>query len=108
MREKFEVTYISGDVVQVTAYYPDFCAFEEVFDRNPIIVSFDQYRMTNQGFIAFAALVREGRVQFDAPTKTNFDSWKNTVENVKVLNEEDVDHVPLESSQPTGSLPGSQ
>lgn len=105
MREKFEVTYISGDVEQVTAYYPDFCAFEEVFDRNPIIVSFDQYRMTNQGFIAFAALVREKRVNFDAPTKANFDAWKNTVENVKVLNDEEVDHVPLENTAHIGSSP---
>lgn len=105
MREQFEVTYINGDVVQVTAYYPDFCDFEEVFDRNPIIVSFDQYRMTNQGFIAFAALVREQRVQFDKPTRENFDAWKKTVENVKVLNDEEVEHVPLESQAPTGSLP---
>jgi hypothetical protein len=103
MREKFEVTYISGDVVQVTAYYPDFCDFEEVFDKNPIIVSFDQFRMTNQGFIAFAALVREGRVAFDKPTKENFDAWRKTIENVKMLDEEEVEHAPLESDQHIGS-----
>lgn len=103
MREKFEVTYISGDVVEVTAFYPDFCDFEEVFDRNPIVVSFDQYRMTNQGFIAFAALVREGRVSFDKATKENFDAWRKTVENVKILDSEEVEHSPLESNQPIGS-----
>jgi hypothetical protein len=103
MREKFEVTYISGDVVQVTAYYPDFCDFEEVYDRNPIVVSFDQYRMTNQGFIAFAALVREGRTAFDKPTKENFEAWRKTVENVKVLDEEEVAHAPLENTQHIGS-----
>lgn len=105
MREKFEVTFISGDVVEVTAYYPDFCDFEEVFDRNPIIVSFDQYRMTNQGFIAFAALTREGRSGFDKATKENFDAWRKTVENVKVLDEAEVEHVPLENTAPTGSSP---
>lgn len=103
MREKFEVTFISGDVVKVTAFYPDFCDFEEVFDRNPIVVTFDQFRMTNQGFLAFAALTREGRSGFDKATRENFDVWKKTVENVKVLDEEEVDHVPLESDQHIGS-----
>lgn len=105
MREKLEVTYINGDVAEVVAYYPDYCDFEEVFDRNPIVVSFDQYRMTNQGFLAFAALVREGRIAYDKATKENFDLWRKTVENVKVLDEETVEHAPLEKQAHIGSSP---
>ena len=108
MREALEVTYISGDVVQVTAYYPDYVVFEEVFDRNPIVVTFEAFRLTNQGFLAFAALVREGKTDYTEATKANFDSWIKTVENVRIMDEVEVEHIPLESDQPTGSLPDSQ
>jgi hypothetical protein len=102
MREALEVTYISGDVVQVTAYYPDYVKFEERFDRNPIVVTFDAFRLTNQGFLAWAALTREERVS--AP----WEEWVNTVENVRIMDEVDTDLVPLEKDQPIGSLPDSQ
>ena len=108
MREALEVTYISGDVVQVTAYYPDYVQFEEVFDRNPIVVTFEAFRLTNQGFLAFAALTREGKTDYTEASKANFDLWIKTVENVRIMDEVDTDHVPLESDQPTGSLPDSQ
>lgn len=98
MREKLEVTYQSGTVETVIAFYPDFVKFEERFDRNPIITSFDQYRVTNQAFLAWAALTREGR------TTVEWENWLNTIENVKIL-DEDVVHNPLESTQPTGSSP---
>lgn len=98
MREKLEVTYQSGTVETVIAFYPDFVKFEERFDRNPIVTTFDQYRVTNQGFLAWAALTREGRIS--AP----WEEWINTVENVKIL-DEDVVHNPLESIQPTGTSP---
>ena len=107
MRQSLEVTYQDGRTEKVIAFYPDYVKFEEVFDRNPIVVTFDDFRLTNQGFLAFAALLREKRITFDAPTKANFDQWITTVENVKALDDE-VEHTPLESSQPTGSLPGSQ
>lgn len=108
MREALEVTYISGDVVQVTAYYPDYVKFEEVFDRNPIVVTFEAFRLTNQGFLAFAALVREGKVPQTEANRATFDEWIKTVENVRIMDEVEVDHVPLESDQPTGSSPDSQ
>lgn len=99
MREFLEVTYIGGDTEKVTAYYPDFVKFEEKFDKNPIVVSFDQFRLTNQGFLAWAALTREQRIT--AP----WEEWINTIENVKVLDDEDQVHNPLENTAPTGSLP---
>jgi len=98
MREFIEITYIGGTTEQVTAYYPDFVAFEAKFDRNPIVVSFDQYRLTNQGYLAWSALTREKR------TEASWEDWLNTVENVKILDEDTV-HNPLEKNQPTGSLP---
>lgn len=98
MREKLEVTYQNGDVETVIAFYPDFVKFEERFDRNPIITTFDQYRVTNQGFLAWAALTREKRITAD------WETWLATIENVKIL-DEDVVHNPLESNQATGSSP---
>lgn len=98
MREKLEVTYQTGDVETVIAFYPDFVKFEERFDRNPIITSFDQYRVTNQAFLAWAALTREGRITAE------WEAWLNTIENVKIL-DEDMVHNPLESNQDTGSSP---
>lgn len=98
MREKLEVTYQNGDVETVIAFYPDFVKFEERFDRNPIVTTFEQYRVTNQGFLAWAALTREGRIN------TEWETWLNTIENVKIL-DEDMVHNPLESNQDTGSSP---
>lgn len=102
MREKLEVTYQSGEVETVIAFYPDFVKFEERFDRNPVITSWENYRVTNQAFLAWAALTREKRITAD------WEAWLDTIENVKILDDEDVVHNPLESSQPTGSLPDSQ
>jgi len=101
MRQALEVLYQDGRVDSIIAFYPDYVKFEERFDRNPIVVTFDDFRVTNQGFLAWAALTREKRVT--AP----WEEWINTVENVKALDDE-VDHAPLESSQPIGSLPDSQ
>ena len=102
MREALEVTYIAGGKEEVVAYFPDFVKFEERFDKNPIVVTFDAYRVTNQGFLAWAALTREGR------TSLPWEEWLNTVENVRVMDEVETDHVPLESDQAIGSLPDSQ
>jgi hypothetical protein len=102
MREALEVTYIGGNVEQVTAFYPDYVKFEEKFDRNPIVVTFEAYRITNQGFLAWAALTREGR------TALPWEEWLNTVENVRIMDEVETDHIPLESDQPIGTLPDSQ
>ena len=99
MRDFLEVSYINGTVEKVTAYYPDYVKFEEKFDRNPIVVSFDQYRLTNQGFLAWAALTREQRCA------QPWEEWIDTVENVKVLDDEDTVHNPLESTPVTGSSP---
>jgi len=107
MRQSLEVTYQDGRNEKVVAFYPDYVKFEEIYDRNPIVVTFDDFRLTNQGFLAFAALAREKRVKVDAVTKAAFDEWINTVENVKALDDE-VEHSPLESNQPIGSLPDSQ
>ena len=52
MREKLEFTYQSGVVDTVIAFYPDFVKFEERFDRNPVITSWENYRVTNQAFLA--------------------------------------------------------
>jgi hypothetical protein len=52
--------------------------------------------------LAWAALTREGRVT--AP----WEEWLNTVANVAIRDEVDTDLVPLEKSQPIGSLPDSQ
>ena len=101
MRQSLEVTYQDGRVENVIAFFPDYVKFEERFDRNPIVVTFDAFRLTNQGFLAWAALTREKR------TSLVWEDWLATVENVKALDDE-VEHVPLESSQPTGSLPDSQ
>jgi hypothetical protein len=101
MRQSLEVTYQDQRVEKVIAFYPDFVKFEERFDRNPIVVTFNDFRLTNQGFLAWAALTREKRVSIP------WEEWLNTVENVKALDDE-VEHSPLESSQPIGSLPDSQ
>ena len=101
MRQALEVLFQDGKVEKVIAFYPDYVKFEERFDRNPIVVTFDDFRLTNQGFLAWAALTREKR------TTLPWEEWINTVENVKALDDE-VDHAPLESSQPIGSLPDSQ
>lgn len=98
MRQALEVTYQDGRTDHVVAFYPDYVKFEERFDRNPIVVTFDAFRLTNQGFLAWAALTREKRVT------TPWEEWLNTVENVKALDDE-VDHVPLESQAPIGSSP---
>ena len=101
MRQSLEVTYQDQRVEKVIAFYPDYVKFEERFDRNPIVVTFDDFRLTNQGFLAWAALTREKR------TALPWEEWINTVENVKALDDE-VEHVPLESSQPIGSSQDSQ
>jgi|DEB3_MinimDraft_2_1074329.scaffolds.fasta_scaffold00149_6 hypothetical protein len=101
MRQALEVLFQDGTVEKVIAFYPDYVKFEERFDRNPIVVTFDDFRLTNQGFLAWAALTREKR------TALPWEEWINTVENVKALDDE-VEHPPLESSQPIGSLPDSQ
>ena len=101
MRQALEVLFQDGKVEKVIAFYPDYVKFEERFDRNPIVVTFNDFRLTNQGFLAWAALTREKRVSIP------WEEWLNTVENVKALDDE-VEHSPLESSQPIGSLPDSQ
>lgn len=101
MRQSLEVTYQDGRNEKVVAFYPDYVKFEERFDRNPIVVTFDDFRLTNQGFLAWAALTREKRVTLP------WEEWINTVENVKALDDE-VEHVPLENTAPIGSLPDSQ
>ena len=101
MRQSLEVTYQDQRVEKVIAFYPDLVKFEERFDRNPIVVTFNDFRLTNQGFLAWAALTREKRVSIP------WEEWLNTVENVKALDDE-VEHAPLESSQHIGSLPDSQ
>ena len=102
MRQSLEVTYQDGRIEKVIAFFPDFVKFEERFDRNPIVVTFNDFRLTNQGFLAWAALTREKRCA------VAWEEWLNTVENVKALDDEDVEHVPLENTAPTGSLPDSQ
>lgn len=99
MRDSLEVLYQNGNIEKVVAFYPDYVKFEERFDRNPIVTSFDQFRMTNQAYLAWAALTREQRCTLD------WEAWINTVENVKILDDEDSVHNPLESNQPTGSSP---
>ena len=101
MRQALEVTYQDGRTDKVVAFFPDYVKFEERFDRNPIVVTFDAFRLTNQGFLAWAALTREKR------TELSWEDWLASVENVKALDDE-VEHAPLESSQPIGSLPDSQ
>ena len=101
MRQALEVAYQDGRIEKVIAFFPDFVKFEERFDRNPIVVTFNDFRLTNQGFLAWAALTREKR------TSLPWEEWLNSVENVKALDDE-VEHVPLENTAPTGSLPDSQ
>lgn len=101
MRQALEVAYQDGRIEKVIAFFPDFVKFEERFDRNPIVVTFNDFRLTNQGFLAWAALTREKR------TSLPWEEWLNSVENVKALDDE-VEHVPLENTAPIGSLPDCQ
>jgi hypothetical protein len=99
MRQAFEVKYQNGATATIVAFYPDFIVVEEKYDVNPIVTSWDQFRLKYNACAAWAALTREK--QINQP----FDEWLASVENVKALDEEEFEatHVPLESSQPTGS-----
>lgn len=99
MRQAFEVKYQNGKTATIVAFYPDFIVVEEKYDVNPIVTSWDQFRLKYNACAAWAALTREK--QINQP----FDEWLASVENVKALDEEEFEatHVPLESSQPTGS-----
>jgi hypothetical protein len=99
MRQAFEVKYQNGTSATIVAFYPDFIVVEEKYDVNPIVTSWDQFRLKYNACAAWAALTREK--QINQP----FDEWLASVENVKALDEEEFEatHVPLESSQPTGS-----
>lgn len=99
MRQAFEVKYQTGTTELVVAYYPDFIVVEEKYDVNPIVTSWDQFRLKYNACAAWAALTREKRT--DKP----YDEWVGTIENVKALDEDEFEatHVPLESNQHTGS-----
>ena len=96
MRQAFEVRYQNGTKENIIAFYPDFIVVEEKYDVNPIITSWETFRLKYNACAAWAALTREKKIT------QPFDEWLNTVENVAAL-DEDVDLVPLENSQPIGS-----
>jgi hypothetical protein len=56
----------------------------------------DDFRMTHQGYLAWACQKREKK------TELSWEEWINTVESVKYTDDEDVDLVPLESPQRIG------
>lgn len=96
MRQPIEVKYLSGETVDLIAVYPDFVLFEEKFQKHPIVLTMDDFRMTDQGFLAWACLTREKK------TELSWEDWRNTVESVRYT-DEDVDLVPLENHQHIGS-----
>ena len=99
MRQAFEVKYQNGTSTTVVAFYPDFIVVEEKYDVNPIVTSWDQFRLKYNACAAWAALTREKKVE------QPFDDWLATIENVKALDEDEFEatHAPLESNQHTGS-----
>ena len=96
MRQQIEVTFLSGQTVSMIAVYPDFVAFEEKSQTHPIVLSMDDFRMTHQGYLAWACQKREKK------TELSWEEWINTVESVKYTDDEDVDLVPLENPQRIG------
>lgn len=93
MNIKMHVTYADESGVDVEASMPDFIAFERKYDK-PVQAFASDVRIEYMCFLAWNNLQRRKK------TGLEFDEWLDTVEEIKVGEEEDL--VPLETDQPTG------
>jgi hypothetical protein len=108
MRTSLEVHYSNGETIPVVAILPDYTLFEEVFDRSVMRLN-TELRLSDMSFLCFASLRRQNKITVDSglPVLDAWREWEKSVEQVNYTDEDD-DLIPLENSQPIGTLPDSQ
>lgn len=94
LRLNLSVSYADGSAVAVTTAAADLIAFEETYDRSVATLD-DDWRFTDIAYLAWHALKRTGK------TDKEFLAWSEDVDMVR-FGDEQVNVVPLESTQPTG------